>query len=501
MKKKKYNNLKYNELLDSIKKYSKNVPLYNIFFDNPTKLKTNSIFDMYSYSVSSSIMNNYEFKNDLVFDDKKIIACKKIILEPSEIQRKKLLNMFEGYRIIYNETIKFFKTRKFNHKQENNLNNILEKEKIIKTKKVKVSNTNIETDVIATMSKMLKDICKDEDKEKRLERVSKIKEDNSIITDEKIIRTYFLKEKIKKISNEYKTPIHCLDYAVKLVCSSYKSALTNLKNRNIKHFTLRYIKKTKSSFIIDIEKTAIKQNTIYPSFLGDVLKNRENIKYTNIFDSKIHYNVDTKQFTLLVPIEEEKDVLNNNDWICIDPGIRTFLNCKTNKGYIEIGKNLSDKLKTKIKLLDKQDKINKETLSNKLKEKIKNIKNIKNYIKEKQRCIRKKIKNWIDDTVLFHSVKQNSRNINHFVIYICTHWKIIDYLTSSYKNIVIGKWSTKSIIRKDDSVLTSLTKRVAQNLSFYKFLQRLQYKCKIRENSLRIQDEWYSFVSLCETKL
>lgn len=470
MKKKKYNNLKYNELLDSIKKYSKNVPLYNIFFDNPTKLKTNSIFDMYSYSVSSSIMNNYEFKNDFVFDDKKIIACKKIILEPSEIQRKKLLNMFEGYRIIYNETIKFFKTRKYNYKHENNSNNILEKEKIIKNKKVKISNTNIDNDVIATMSKMLKDICKDEDKEKRLERVSKIKEDNSIITDEKIIRTYFLKEKIKKISNEYKTPIHCLDYAVKLACSSYKSALTNLKNRNIKHFTLRYIKKTKSSFIIDIEKTAIKNNTIYPSFLGNVLKNRENIKYTNFFDSKIHYNVDTKQFTLLVPIEKEKDVLNNNDWICIDPGIRTFLNCKTNKGYIEIGKNLSDKLKTKIKLLDKQDKINKETLSNKLKEKIKNIKNIKNYIKEKQCCIRKKIKNWIDDT----------------------HWKIIDYLTSSYKNIVIGKWSTKSIIRKDDSVLTSLTKRVAQNLSFYKFLQRLQYKCKIRENSLRIQDEWYT---------
>jgi len=80
--------------------------------------------------------------------------------------------------------------------------------------------------------------------------------------------------------------------------------------------------------------------------------------------------------------------------------------------------------------------------------------------------------------------------------------RIIDYLTSSYKNIVIGKWSTKSIIRKDDSVLTSLTKRVAQNLSFYKFLQRLQYKCKIRENSLRIQDEWYTSktCSMCGCK-
>jgi len=132
MKKKKYKNIKYNELLDSIKKYSNNVPLYNIFLDNPNKLKTNSIFDMYSYRVSSCLINNYEFKNDIIFNDKKIIACKKIILEPSETQRKKLLNMLEGYRIIYNQTIKFFKTRKYNYKQDNkknSLNNVLEKKK------------------------------------------------------------------------------------------------------------------------------------------------------------------------------------------------------------------------------------------------------------------------------------------------------------------------------------------------------------------------------------
>ena len=35
-----------------------------------------------------------------------------------------------------------------------------------------------------------------ENKEKRLQRVSELKQDNRIITDEKIIRTYFLKEEI-----------------------------------------------------------------------------------------------------------------------------------------------------------------------------------------------------------------------------------------------------------------------------------------------------------------
>ena len=95
-KKKKYNNLKYQELLYSIKKYSKYVPLYDIFFENPNRLETHSIFNMYNYNIFESNNYSYEFKNDIDFDEKKIIACKKIILEPNEEQKIKLLNMLEG---------------------------------------------------------------------------------------------------------------------------------------------------------------------------------------------------------------------------------------------------------------------------------------------------------------------------------------------------------------------------------------------------------------------
>ena len=468
-KKKKYNNLKYQELLYSIKKYSKYVPLYDIFFENPNRLETHSIFNMYNYNIFESNNYSYEFKNDIDFDEKKIIACKKIILEPNEEQKIKLLYMFEGYRLVYNKTIKFFKERRYNYSHEPKINkdNIT----VVKKKiKANIKKNEIEKDVIFTVNNILKNICKEEDKEKRIDRVSKLKENNSIITDEKIIRTYFIKKDINRISKEYKTPVHCLDYAVKLACSSYKSALENLKNGNIKHFNLSYIKKTKKSLVMDIEKVAIKSNTIYPSLMGKKLKNKENLEYSNVFDCKIHYNFNKKQFTLLVPIEKDKNIIENNNWICIDPGIRTFLNCKTNNGFIEIGKNLSNKIRSKIVLIDKQENIKNIELTNKLKAKISNISNINNYIKDKKCKIRNKIKNWVDDS----------------------HWKIINYLTSSYKNIVIGKWSTKSIIKKDDSILSKLTKRVTQNLSFYKFLQRLKYKCKIGENNLRIQDEWYT---------
>jgi hypothetical protein len=384
-KKKKYNNLKYQELLYSIKKYSNYVPLYNIFFENHNRLETNSIFNMYNYNVSEHINYCYEFKNDLDFDEKKIIACKKIILEPSEEQKNKLLNMLEGYRLVYNKTIKFFKERRYNyiHEPKTKVIEITEniKSKAKKQKKnSEKSEVEIEKDVIFTVNKILRNICKEEDKEKRIEKVDKLKQNNNIITDEKIIRTYFLKKDIDRISKEYKTPVHCLDYAVKLACSSYKSALENLKLGNIKHFNLSYIKKTKKSLMMDIEKAAIKSNTIYPSLMGKILKNRENLEYSNIFDCKIHYNSYKKQFTLLVPIEKDKNIIENNNWICIDPGIRKFLNCKTNNGFIEIGKNLSNKIKSKIMLIDKQDKIKDVNLTDKLKAKISNI---SDYIEEK----------------------------------------------------------------------------------------------------------------------
>jgi len=209
-KKKKYNNLKYQELLYSIKKYSKHVPLYNIFFENPNRLETHSVFDMYNYNISEHIDNYYEFKNDLEFVDKKIIACKKIILDPTQEQKNKLLNMLEGYRLVYNKTIKFFKERRYNyiHEIKDNQDKITKEAKEAKKIKPKIKNSKINSkkieidkDIIFIVDKMLKNICKEEDKEKRIEKVSKLKQNNSIITDEKIIRTYFMKKDIEKISS------------------------------------------------------------------------------------------------------------------------------------------------------------------------------------------------------------------------------------------------------------------------------------------------------------
>ena len=72
------------------------------------------------------------------------------------------------------------------------------------------------------------------------------------------------------------------------------------------------------------------------------------------------------------------------------------------------------------------------------------------------------------------------------------HCKIINYLTNNYKTIVIGKWSTKSVVNNERSVLNKMNKRICLSISYYKFLQRLEYKSKINKNDLHIVDESYT---------
>ena len=276
-----------------------------------------------------------------------------------------------------------------------------------------------------------------------------------MILDDKKIKTYFIKDEIHKISKKFKTPVHTLNYAVKLACASYKSCLTNLKNGNIKHFNVRYIKSNKSSLIMDIEKTVFNKKSFITSVLGKEMKNNKNIEYIINNDCKLHYNRNKDIFTLLVPKEIENIIKNDNkdEYISIDLGLRTLMNCKTNKEYIQIGNNIQTTIK---KHLEKQDKCSL----------IKNRKNKEKILKR----LREKLKNKVDDL----------------------QWKTINSLTSNYKNIIIGKWSTKDIIRKEDSILQRMNKRIIQSISYYKLLERLKFKSIINKNNLIIKEEWYT---------
>ena len=453
--KKTFLNNKLEILKNSISNYSKNVPLYNIFFQNSEIIKTDSFYDMYSYIVDKKDTNKYEFNIDDLEIPKKIYKCTKVCLKPTVEQKKLLLDMMDGYRLVYNLTVNFINKREYLRKKNNEKS--LEKKIKIKNKKIKSKDKEV-NDVLNDIISIIAE--KEDIEERKLKRVQKINDfllpDNfEMITDYKILRTYFLKEQINEISKIYKTPIHILNKAVSLACASFKSALTNLKEGNIKFYKIRPIKSSKKSLIMDIEKQYFSKDgkSFISTILGKELLNKNNIKYNINCDCKIHYNKDTKKFILLIPEEIKPTICNSNKYISIDPGLRTFLNCKTNDNYIEIGKNVRDNLKKLILKIDELNKIKKNKIKNR-------------YLK----ITREKIKNRINDM----------------------HWKIINYLTNTYKTIIIGKWSTKSIISKNDSFFDSVNKRVIQNLSFYSFLQKLKYKCMIKNIDLKIVEEYYT---------
>lgn len=461
--KKEFHKNKLNILKDSIFHFSKNVPLYNLFLEDKEIINTNSFYNMYSYKVDNIDNNNYIFhtenKNTDIEKEEKLYKCKKICLNPTLKQKKDLILMMDGYRIAYNLTVDFINKREYLRKKNEKQ---IKKENIKISKRRTIEKDKTKVEVKKVLSSILDSIAKEEDieerKNKRVENINNFLNDDNyeMILDYKILRTYFLKNEINNLSLKYKTPIHTLNKAVALACASFKSALSNFKNGNIKTFKIRKIKSNKKSLLMDIEKSSFTKDgkSFIKSVLGKQVLNKNNIDYVINNDCKIHYNKDTKKFILLVP-EEVKISSNtkNNNYISIDPGLRTFLNCTTNNGYIEIGKNVKEQLKKEILRLDQINIIQKNKIKNR-------------YLK----ITRNRIKNKVNDM----------------------HWKIIDYLTNTYKMIIIGKWSTKSIISNDSSIFNGVNKRIIQNLSFYSFLEKLKYKCLTRNVDLKIVDEHYT---------
>jgi putative transposase len=72
------------------------------------------------------------------------------------------------------------------------------------------------------------------------------------------------------------------------------------------------------------------------------------------------------------------------------------------------------------------------------------------------------------------------------------HWKICNYLTSSYKGILFGNFSTQSTNQLDGD---EMTKRIGSAYSFYKLKEKLKYMCNYKKINYKLVDE--SFTSKC----
>lgn len=260
-----------------------------------------------------------------------------------------------------------------------------------------------------------------------------------------------------------KIHIHMLDKAIKLASQNYKSCLSNFKAGNIRYFKVKQFKYNRKYRILDLEQQMYDKGSFCFRQLGEVKALYNGIDFDLSLlktfyksDSRIIYNSEYNSFTLYVT---EKAIKSNfkktNDIISIDPGIRTFLTGLSNDHCIELGYGISSRLVPIIKKLSK----------------IENEKSKK--YKTKAKRLRRKIKNLVTEL----------------------HWKCINTLIKNYETIIIGDINIQSIVSNKKKCMRPLVKRVALSAEFFKFKERLAYKCERHNRDLRIVNESYTSIT------
>lgn len=280
-----------------------------------------------------------------------------------------------------------------------------------------------------------------------------------IITNYQKLRTQYLKRVRDQLIQESSHPkydaathikTHMMDAAVQLVCANYKSALSNYKAGNIKHFRMRYWKK-KTVLRLDIEPSYITNQGICTKVLGKMKATYDNDPFSwSTIDKtcQLQYNRNANTFYLLVPYDlPTQEVHHRHGWIALDPGIRTFLTGLSQQEVIKIGDGLSIKITKYLKRLDRC--INQ---------------------KRKAQRLRDKVRHLVDDV----------------------HWKAANYLAQNYDTILIGDMSAKSVIRGKSTGLAASVKRSMMALSLFRFHQRLVFKAQQYRSQVILVNEAYT---------
>jgi len=262
---------------------------------------------------------------------------------------------------------------------------------------------------------------------------------------------------------ECDTPKEIRGDTIRDVCAAYKSAKTNLINGNIVNFNMSYRKKRDckcisiQSKLITLENSRLK---IAPTFLNDDMyfeigkKTLETLEITEI-TSTCRLAKQGSFYYLYIPVSVEKikqleKKYEDFTYCGVDPGERIFLTTFGNKGCTEYI------LHSKFKLLDKKKE------------------NIKKKVKKKKRRIRKRKLNKIE--------YQQKNFIDEL------HWKSIAALLNANDVVFFGDIKSHNIVKSKNHTLN----KNINNLKFYLFKQRLEYRAKTLGKMVYFVPEQYT---------
>lgn len=376
-------------------------------------------------------------------------ACFKLINKPKkyvpfwdsscDIKTKKLwIPELEEPKEIYDFKVKDLKPVNKNKKEE------------LRVKKINLKPTNKTREIFkewintsrAVYNKGVDEIAKDS------------KNANFMNLRNKLVTSVVNKQNNVNVSEWMKnTPKDVRAGALKELTTSFKSCMTNLKKKNINYFELKHRTKKSPTHVIEIPKNAIKilgnkQIKIYNTYIKDSIKHTERKKIVITNDCKIEYRY-PDQYSLLIPYTRKQQTYDNKkDIVALDPGIRKFMTSYSQ----EETRNFNPP--KKIDILNKQ------------------IDKIKSCSKNRRGILKREIK------------------INNIVKQF--HYMVVNFLTKNYKKVLLPSFETQNMITKCSRVINNKSARKCNNLSHYKFKQRLLHRCILTNTELYIVDESYT---------
>jgi putative transposase len=197
-------------------------------------------------------------------------------------------------------------------------------------------------------------------------------------------------------------------------------------------------KKRKDS--IYIPKSAIKDQSIYPTLLGELQTFREKIPLTK-YDARLKFEYGRYYLSVVINANKKFSENQRKDFIALDPGVRTFQTFYSQEVAGKIGNN---DMKRVYRLCDAMDKNISKASKAKCRERRK--------IRRKNDRIRFKIKNLIEEI----------------------HHKTALFLVMNYAYILLPSFETSNMV----SNLHSKVARAMLTWSHFKFKQFLKFKAK-----------------------
>ena len=384
-------------------------------------------------SYQSSLFSLPEFTDSENIKNKSKLKTIRIKITPNQEQKNNLDFLFETFRWYYNCSL-----------------DILNKDDNIKNSTVKKDISNIK----------LRDI------------IRKYK-----YTEEKAGNLLFMDFIRDEDNNAFPCPSYWKNIhnriprgAIKSLVGNVNSALSNKRNGNIHSFHLNY--KTKK----DKKYTVLFEDERYPSWLNDIpgvyrygrkiFSLKDILKVITVKNLILNLDRERGKYYIYLPVEsdwcpvvvenQDKNSMPKNSYISLDTGIRTFQTGYSDNHTVQIGSE-SDIL---ARILQKIDSLQ-ERLS------------IETNNKKRKRLRKRKIR-------LYYRLKCLVDDI---------HWKTAHFLVSGYKNIILPDFRISGMVKK---TLPKKVKRLLYVYSFFRFKERLSYKCNSHGSNLHIVDESYT---------